>query len=184
MTKNRKKTILQHCALWGIWYLINTLQLVGIMSTFKTKDWMQLAYNYISLILVFYAIVWLLAGFYRIFSVQMYSTLRGVNKVRYLFNTRLLLALAVTALYVGVSVVLDNIFFGYEYPTALSHIIQRLTRVLLYVVIADRFANFANYKRRVRNYVIKNETRFKNLEADTYKIKELYEQLADEKLRN
>ncbi len=184
MAKTRKKTILTHCALWGIWYLINTLQLVGIMSSFRTRDWIQLAYNYVSLVLVFYAITWLMAGFYHIFSVKMFNMLTGLQRVKYLFNNRLLLALSVLALYVWVSVQLDNVFFGYEYPTVLSHTVQRLTRVLLYAVIADRYAKSGNYKQRVRNYIKKNETRFKNLEADTDKIKELYKELTDEKLRN
>ncbi len=184
MAKTRKKTILKHCAIWVIWYLMNILELAGSFTTVKTIVWLEVAYNFVSLMLVFYAIVWLLAGFYRIFSVQIYTTLRGLHRVRYLFNNRLLLALAVTALYVGVSVVLDNVFFGYDYPTAFSHIMQRLTRVLLYALLADRFAYFANYKRRVSDYVKKNERRFFMLNSDNNKIKERFKVLDEEKLFN
>jgi hypothetical protein len=184
MAKTRKKTILKHCSVWTIWYLINILQLAGSFTTVKLIVWLEVAYNYTSLVLIFYTIAWLMTGFYRIFSFQIYKSLKGAEKVRYLFNNRLLLAMSVIAVYVCLSVTLDNIFFGYEYPTVVSHIIQRLTRVLMYAVIADRFAYFANYKRRVSDYVKKNERRFFMLNSDNNKIKERFKVLDEEKLFN
>jgi hypothetical protein len=184
MVKPRTKNILKHCALWAVWYLINTLQIADAITTFKTTEWLQLGYNYISLVIVFYCIAGLMARFYKVFSRQIYATFKGAKQARYLFNNHLLLVLMVVALYVCLSVTLDNIFFGYQYPTALSHIIQRLTRVLLYALLADRYAYLYYYKSRVSNYIINNDARFKNLQADNYKIKELYEQLANEKSMN
>jgi hypothetical protein len=126
------------------------------------------------------AIARLMAGFHHVFSLKMYNALAGMQRVKYLFNNRLLLALTVMGLYVWVSVVLDNSFFGYKYPTVLSHIIQRLTRVLPYVVIAAVYTYFSYYQQRVMGYMKKNQQRFSMLNYDLDKIKERIKVLEEE----
>jgi hypothetical protein len=184
MAKPRKKTIVKHCMLWSIWYLINTLQIADGISTFKTTEWLQLAYNYSSLVIVFYCITSCMTRFCKIFSLNVYSSLKGVRQVRYLFNNALLIALTVIAVYVSLSVTLDNGFFGYKYPTALSHIIQRLTRVLPYAVLAAGYAYFGHYKSSVKKYIRKNDRRFKMVKADNLKVKALIREYYDAKSLN
>jgi hypothetical protein len=56
MAKLRTRIIIKHISLWAIWYLLNSLQLLPVLSTLSKTAWLQLAYNYISLIVIFYAV--------------------------------------------------------------------------------------------------------------------------------
>lgn len=152
-----RKRLYKHLAAWAAWYLLNSLSLFQI--TLTSSQWAQLAYNYISLVLVFYAV----AGFsYRYFSgissVAM-DKRSGISKACYLlFRWQVLGVVAVMVIYITCSIYLDNRFFGYQYESLQAHIDQRFIRQLSYVFAAGSWSYYRWVQRR-------NQIRLDSLKA-------------------
>jgi hypothetical protein len=184
MKKKRIKTILIHLAIWVLWLLFNLYELEVPITALDTSGWLQLIYNYTSLVIVFYTISWIMINFYRFFSYFKYASLKGQERVKYAVNSKVFLLPLVIVLYVSVSIFLDNNLFGYKYPTIMSHILQRLTRILLYVISAVVYSYLYYSLNKLKKMIIARNRRVRQLQADNRELRKLIKQLSDESLLN
>jgi hypothetical protein len=152
------KTIYKHFALWLIWFTFNTLQVVKIIAHQKLIFWMQLAYNYLSLVIVFYAITGTLTTFFKYYALGIRSN-KYRHKIFYIFNTQLLLIVVIIVAYILVSIFMDTNFFENIYPDYFFHFFQRFNRVLAYIFAAIGYAYFLFYKNKQITKNIMNEER-------------------------
>ncbi len=184
MTKPWIKKVAKHFTLWFIWYTLNSIQLFGSISSLDSTSWLQLGYNYISLVIVFYGVTVSMNSYYKTFSLQVLYSFRGIKQVRYLTKWQLISCFFIAIAYVGTSIYLDKNFFGYKYENLVTHISQRFTRVLPYILVAALYSYLNDYKRRAAKYKIYNDKRFNIIRADNRKVKALIKQYCDEKLLN
>jgi hypothetical protein len=85
---------------------------------------------------------------------------------------------------VVLSVFLDKNYFGYKYPSIITYISQRFTRVLPYVLVAALYAYLNDYKKRAAKYKRYNDRRFEMIKSDNLKVKALIREYYDEKSLN
>lgn len=182
MTIPKPKKVSKHIAAWLIWYMINSLELILVSAVLTTVHWLQLGYNYITLVIVFYYIAWVSRGFFDYCFSPAFNILTDLRKTILAFKVNFILVLVAVTMYVSLSVYLDGSFFGYKYPTILSNVLQRFSRVLPYVIAALLYSCFRSYRKRQHQVNLANEERIKHLQSEVYRITGLYKQLADEKL--
>lgn len=176
------KEILKHFIVWLVWYLLNSLELIVISAVLTTVHWLQLGYNYVSLVIVFYYIARITKGFFDYCFSPVFNLLTDLKQAISAFKYNLILVLVTVILYVGLSVYLDNHFFGYKYPTIFTNILQRFSRVLPYATAALIYSCFRSYRKRQKQIHLANEERIKSLQTEVYRITRLYQQLENEKL--
>lgn len=181
MAKLKTKTFLIHLTVWSFWYLLNSLELVGFFSKLTVIHWIQLAYNYLSLVIVFYCVAKTLQGFFDCCFYPGFSVLNDIGPTISKFKYNIVVVIFIGISYIGLSVFLDGNLFGYEYPTLLSNITKRYDRVLPYIVAAILYACLRSYRKRQRQKDFVVEKRIKSLQTEIYKIDDLYQQLASEK---
>jgi hypothetical protein len=184
MKKTRIKIVLLHTAIWLLWYLFNLYDLEVPLTKFSTAEWLQLAYNYSSITIIFYTVARIMTGVYRDFSYSRYVSPEGLVRTKFTINSKVFFLPAVVAVYVCVSIFFDNVFFGYKYPTIMSHILQRFTRILLYVTSAILYSFLTFYIQKLKRMVITSNRRIKQLQENNRELRELIEQLDDESLLN
>lgn len=175
------KETLKHFIAWLVWYLFNSLELIVISAVLTTVHWLQLGYNYVSLVIVFYYIARVTKGFFDYCFSPTFNLLTDLKQTILAFKYNLILVLVTVILYVGLSVYLDNHFFGYKYPTIFTNILQRFSRVLPYATAALAYSWFRSYRKRQKQIHLANEERIKNLQSEVYRITKLYVQLEKEK---
>lgn len=182
MTIPKPKKISKHITGWIFWYMINSLELILVSAVLTTVQWLQLGYNYLSLVLVFYYVGWVTKGFFNYCFSPAFNVLTDLRQTILAFKVNFILVLIAVTIYVSLSVYLDGGFFGYKYPTILSNILQRFSRVLPYAIAALLYSCFRSYRKRQNQVNLANEERIKSLQTEVYRITGLYKQLADEKL--
>jgi hypothetical protein len=174
------KSVVKHAAVWIIWYCANSLTLLSVdFSSLSIAGWLHLAFNYISLIVVFYAVANIMQQMFNRISFVKYQNLKGLAAIRYLLKMELIGVFLIVVLYVGIAIFLDRTYFGYEYPSIGSHIDKRFTRVISYVVTAAGYAYFLFYKRRQEILSRAKSVRIKNLELHNQRIKNSFEELLE-----
>jgi hypothetical protein len=178
---NSKRTH-QHIFGWLLWYMINSLELIVVGTALTAGQWLQLGYNYVSLVIVFYYIASITKDFFDYCFSPEFNLLTDLKQAVIAFRYNFILVLVAVTVYVSLSVYLDGGFFGYKYPTILSNILQRFSRVLPYAIIGVLYSCFRSYRKRQRQINLSNEERIKNLQTEVYRITHLYKQLANEKL--
>jgi hypothetical protein len=184
MAKPQKRIIAKHIFLWFIWYSINTIQLIDYYDKVKTIEWIQIAYNLLSLLIIFYSIARLMSGYFEVFSLQVYYRLNGIMRIKYLLKWQLIICLAITFSYVGLSYFLDKYYFGNFYPNMLANLAQRLSRVIPYVLVANWYCYLKYYKKEVKKDKDFSERRLKVAQTGTIRVRKIYEQLIEEKSSN
>jgi hypothetical protein len=178
------KSIFNHTMLWLLWYSINSISIFAKISSFGSSAWLQLAFNYLSLIAVFYAVINIMMRFFNRFSFIRYQSIKGHRAIFYLLKIEIFCVVLVVALYIAIAIFLDGKYFGYNYPDLFTHIDRRLMRVIGYVLFAAGYAYYCCYKRKQQQLAKANNKRLKKLQTDTHILKELYKQLTDEKSLN
>jgi hypothetical protein len=172
------KSVAKHAAAWIIWYNLNSLTLLTVdFSKLSIAGWLHLAFNYISLVLVFYSVVHIMQNMFKRISFVKYQNLKGLAAIKYLLKMELIGVFLIVVFYVGIAFFLDRTYFGYEYPSIGSHIDKRFTRVISYVVTAVGYAYFLYYKKRQEILSRAKSVRIKNLEIHNQKIKNSFEEL-------
>jgi hypothetical protein len=172
------KSVAKHAAAWIIWFAFNSITVfTDGLSKFGLIDWLQLTFNYVSLVLVFYAVGYIIKNMLNRISFVKYQNLNGLAALKYLMKIELLFVLLVMLFYISIAIFLDSTYFGYEYPSIVWHIDKRLARVLAYVVAGAGYAYFLYYKRRQEILSRAKNIRIKNLEIHNQKIKNSFEEL-------
>jgi hypothetical protein len=141
------KRALKHIGVWVLWYALNILQNVKYMRLFRTIEWIQVAYNCISLAIVFYAIAATLTTLLEYRRLGIYRD-KFRFKILYIFNTHLLFCGAIAVTYIGVSMFLDLRFFENIYPDLFIHFFKRFDRILPYIFAALIYGYHVAYKKK------------------------------------
>lgn len=176
------KEILKHFIVWLLWYLLNGLELIVVSTVLTTVHWLQLGYNYVSLVIVFYYIARVTKGFFDYCFSPVFNLSTDLKQTIFAFKYNFILVLAAVIVYVSLSVFLDSSFFGYKYQFIFSNILQRFSRVLPYATAALIYSCFRSYRKRQKQIHLANEERIKSLQTEVYRITRLYQQLENEKL--
>lgn len=163
----RKRT-LKHLLCWAVWYGLNSLPILHMTMT--PDKWWQLAYNYSSLLIVFYALVGLSYHYFQGVSLVAMENKTGLEKARYLFfRWQILAAAAVVISYIATSVWLDTAYFGYQYENLQAHIDQRFIRQLAYSLVGAGYGFYLWEKRRSKARLETLKTRVVDLQAHVLK---------------
>jgi hypothetical protein len=141
------KTVFKHIGVWVFWCALNMLQNVRIMRLFRTIEWIQVAYNCLSLTIVFYTIAATLTTLLEYHRLGIYRN-RYRYKILYLFNVHILFCGAIAVTYIGLSMFMDIRFFENIYPDLIIHFFKRFDRVLPYVFAALIYGYHIAYKKR------------------------------------
>jgi hypothetical protein len=176
-------TALKHTAAWLVWFGLNSIIIFGSTEPLNGIYWFKIAVNFSSLVLVYYAVFFVMRGMYRRFDYEKYDSLGLLGRAAYMLKAELLAVLALAALYIIFSVWFDR-EMGYGYPNLLSHFDKRFTRLLPYVIVAGINSKYAVYQRGQKELARANELRYQQLQRDMHQIKELYRTLSLTESRN
>jgi hypothetical protein len=151
------KRVFTHITVWILWYALQLIQNIKIMRFFRTIDWIQVAYNLLSLTIVFYAIASTLTILLEYRRLGVYRK-RHRYKIMYLFNVHLLFCGMIVLTYIGTSMFLDMRFFENIYPDNFIHFFKRFDRVLPYLPTALIYGYHIAYrKKQVGKDIYKDE---------------------------
>ncbi len=168
------KTLSLHFLLWSLWFGLNSLSLVRDSRQLTTDQWLQLAWNYLSLVMVFYAITSISRSFFNNLSFHRIQSYRWPGKAWYILTRREVFYIAgITTLYVGISIFLDNVAFGYNYPDLFSHIDRRLSRVMPYIPLAVLYTLYQFQMAKMKGRLQKNNTRIYHLKDHISKLEQI-----------
>lgn len=137
--------LFKHIGVWILWHSLNLIQNIKVMRFFRTIEWIQLAYNCLSLIIVFYSISYLLTTLLEHRRLGVY---RYRYKIMYLFNVHLLFCGVIVLTYIGTSMFLDMRFFENIYPDTFIHFFRRFDRVLPYLPMALIYGYHLAYRKK------------------------------------
>jgi hypothetical protein len=174
------KIILCHAAIWTLWYALNSLSLITTYQMLTGKDWLLIAYNYLSIITFFYCILFVMESFFYGFSWFRYQRLKTLQKIRYIVKIQHFIVLGVIAMYIAVSVWMDNSFSGYKANTIFLTIDRRFTRLSAYVLLAIGYAHYRTYKKRQQGLRQARNKAYKHLQKKTLRFNELDAKIDDE----
>ncbi len=159
---SRIKSIARHTIVWLIWFGIQSYTLFAAgFSTFGTMDWLFQAFNYFSLIIVFYTLAYFIAHFVYDGIDGEYLVRKDLSAFSNIFSVELVSIFLVIVLYIIVGVSLDTKFLGYKYPGVDAYVYARLEIVLPYVVYAYFYA-FYRMTKKIRQKM-SNEQKEKDI---------------------
>jgi hypothetical protein len=141
------KRVFKHIGVWILWYALQMIQNVKFIRFFRTIEWIQMAYNCISLVIVFYAISATFTTLLEYRRLGIYRD-RYRYKILYVFNTHILFCGAIAVSYIAMSMFLDIRFFENIYPDLFMHFFKRFDRVLPYVFAALIYGHHVAYKKK------------------------------------
>lgn len=176
--------MLTHVIGWILWYTANSMSAFAKMPRFTPLEWWQLCYNYLSLVIIFYASCWVMQRFFGRFSIVRYRSFSGIKKIRYLLKSETLLVLLVLVAYLGISLLLDNLFFGYAHQEYLLQLERRFTRVSTYVVTATGYAYYKWYILKLEKRNLSTKLRLNTMHQHYTILKTLHENISKEQRLN
>jgi hypothetical protein len=141
---SRLKSVARHTILWIIWFGLKIFALIiDNTSKYSATDWMYQAYNYISVLIVFYFLAYLFVHLFYEDTVDEYVILKDFSDFKNILNVESVSIVLIIVLYVILGATLDSMYFGYKYPGVDAYVYERFDSVLLYIVSA---AGYATYK--------------------------------------
>ncbi len=146
-TQSTLKKVLKHAGFCALWSIFQSLQVINFIPKLTTSGWMQIGFNCLSLIIVFYAVSFTLSAFLQYRSMGIYGD-KYRYKILYIFNTHLLFCGVIVAVYVGLSMYLDIKLFENIYPDFVIHFYRRFDRAQLAVWPAIGYAFFIAYEKK------------------------------------
>jgi hypothetical protein len=153
--------IVVQIVLWTIWYTIKGL---GLFVYWSTTPKLPVVYNYLSIVVVFYAVYFLSKNQIKHINYIDFQRLGFFKKVNYLFINRYVAGIIVVMIvYVLTSWYVDYFIFNSRYPDLFLYFNGRLSKEMEYIPIAIGCSFFFEYAKRqgVRHQV--NQTRIYNL---------------------
>jgi hypothetical protein len=178
MKPSFRNTLIKHITVWVLWFGLNSITIFGSNVPLSGDFWLQTSANFVTLIIIYYAVFFIMRNFYERFDYSKYSTLSLQGRIFYWVKIEVIAVLALIVAYTAFSIWYDRIL-GYNYPNVLAHIDKRFTRVLPYVMFSALNSFYAWYRQRQKQLAVINKMRYKKLEDDTKQIRELYQKLYD-----
>jgi hypothetical protein len=182
MKNLQAKIILKHIGIWLFAIYIKSVDYVELTKNIPTIVWWQMVYNWGSLILIFYSIIFfmMLNSKGSPFSKMVLSSdgLRYKNEQK-----ENIPAIASVLLYMTASMLLDKYIFMYEYPTFRSHFLQRFATVFPVALIAISNAKKAIERHGSANVVRAKDNHIKMLREDTANLYSRFQELTKEYLK-
>ncbi len=175
--------VVKHIFIWLVCIYIGTIDYIEYTEKIPSLTWWQMAYNWGSLILVFYAII-----FFMIRNskgnpfANVYLSKQGLyykKRKEYYFP-----AIIAVTLYLIVSLMLDNYLFKYEYPTFRAHLLQRFSTVFPVFLIALNNANRVIERKGFGEVLHAKDRRIDILNDDTNDINRRFDEIVNEKSSN
>jgi hypothetical protein len=188
----RKVLIIIIAAIWIVHFTMVSLPFHRVIPQYETNEWCEFLYNIISVMAVFYATAHFMKQWLNRFSLATFIRLQLHKKIYYLIDWHIFKIFVVAAIYVAISLLLDNEIFGqYDYKDFSFQFERRLSRVHSYVLAGPLYALvlflFRKLLNRIRlieaeNKALKVEN--KTLSEDVFEIKNLYRELKKETSQN
>jgi hypothetical protein len=173
------KTVVKHIGLWLLAIYIKSIDYIELTENIPPLIWWQIVYNWGSLILVFYGIIFFMI---RNAKGSPFSKMYLANEGLLYKNEQkeILPIIILVALYMTASLSLDTYLFKYEYPTFRAHFLQRFAFVFPVALIAMSNARKAIERRGAANVVRAKDNRIKMLNEDADGLFRRFEALEKE----
>jgi hypothetical protein len=178
MKPSFRSTLIKHITVWVLWFGLNSITIFGSNVLLNGDFWLQTSANFATLIIMYYAVFFIMRHLYDRFDYSKYNALSSQGRILYWFKAEVIAVIALVVAYTAFSIWYDRIL-GYNYPNLLAHIDKRFTRALPYVMFSGLNSFYAWYQERQKQLAVVNKIRYKKLEEDTKQIKELYQKLYD-----
>jgi hypothetical protein len=178
MKPSFRNTVIKHISAWVLWFGLNSITIFGSNVPLNGAFWLQTSANFATLVLMYYAVFFVMRNLYNRFDFGKYQILGLHNRFFYLVKAEVLAVIALIVAYTAFSIWYDRIL-GYQYPNVLAHIDKRFTRLLPYVMFSGLNSFYVWYQQRQKQLARLNKMRYKKLEKDTQQIRDLYKKLTD-----
>jgi hypothetical protein len=163
---------------WVIIIVLGNLPFYTLMPQYKPAQWCELAYNTAATFTMFYISANCMLKYYNGTSPYRRKRMGRLRKWgHYLSNKHILLMLALVAVYVALSILVDSLFFGRTYPLVQLHIYRRLYLILLFVVGGMYHARNQWKEKKMEAVTTTVKEQNKVLRQSLSNIKELYNKL-------
>jgi hypothetical protein len=161
----KKKTalnlLLVHLLVWLTWLFLQSLSL---FETWHLSDKNILAYNYLSLVLLFYSVHYLAGKYFRQLSYSAFRVMNNRQKAGYLLLRRQVPAISfIILLYAIGSWFVDSYIFNLKYPYFFLYCSGRWNVEAFYVLTGIGLSCFFEYAKRKNLKIQEKEERIINL---------------------
>jgi hypothetical protein len=179
MKNLQAKIIVKHIGLWLFAIYIKSIDYIELTEKIPPIVWWQMVYNWGSLILVFYSIIFFMvrnskgSPFSKMFLSNEGLQYKNEQKEN-------LPAIASAAFYMTVSLLLDTYLFKHEYPTFRSHFLERFSVAFPVALIAMSNARKAIERRGSANVVRAKDNHIKILNEDADGLFRRFQELEKE----
>jgi hypothetical protein len=182
MTKpNASKALLIHASIWVAYFVLLSTPFYRLMPMYGIIEWTETVYNCAAITACFYATAYCVNGYMRAFSLLRYRRLGGFGKMAYLiFNRHLAKVLMVVGVYVGVSLLLDNQFFGHVDTPLDLQFERRFSRIMAYIGFATVYAFFRWYIDKLEAIIRALRRQNKELVTDIHRVNYMFNILLKE----
>lgn len=179
MKNLQAKIVMKHVGLWLFVIYIKSIDYIELTEVIPSLVWWQMVYNWGSLIVVFYSIIFFMIHNSKgsPFSKMVLSNEGLLYKNE---QKEFLPAIISVALYMTVSMLLDKYIFKYEYPTFRSHFLVRIAIVFPAALIALSNARKAIERRGAANVVRTKDNHIKILNEDADGLFRRFQELEKE----
>ncbi len=180
------KQLQKHITAWLVWFTLRSLHLFVDAPTMTAGDWQKFIFDYLSVIPVFYGVLYLTTVYYKTFSAAKYAVLSGLARFIYLLKRPLLLAVGIVLLYAALAVLLDVYVFKVPFfltndllpnfpkmqtDGLLPRIAQRLADLVIpYMILAVSLASFT----RIQQETAANQKELEKEQASHDKLLKEY----------
>lgn len=157
---SRIKSIARHTIVWIIWFGLHSYTLFSAdIAKFGAMDWLHQAFNYLSLVIVFYSLAYFIVHLFYEGIDGEYLLLKDFSDFRNIINVESVSIVLIMVLYVIVGVSLDAMYFGYKYPGVDAYVYERVEHVIPYTVYAAGYALYRMNKkiRREKSSIMAEE---------------------------
>ncbi len=176
--------VVKHAAFWLIWFCVGAVLFAGGTKKLTGAGWWCFDADAWLLLLVYYASFFVLCRLWNRFDHKKYGLLRPFGRVVYLLKVETLVVLGLMAAYTLLTLWMYRMP-GYRYPTSLlTHIGERVERVIPYVLVAGMQSFAAPQVERVKLLVRAVKRRKEKVERYSRKPWELYRKGDDERNLN
>lgn len=179
MALNPKSSTFRHTIAWVLWLGWETRNYFTAFPTYSATELLLIFYNYISLVVVFYSIVFVLKGYFMNISWPRFWEMRPGEKMRYLAKYHILILPLVCCLYLLASVLMDRAFSLYPYDTISDHLDTRWYRVKFYVAGAIMYALYNAGKAKHKEEKLAMRKQIGELIASAFNVNELQKKYAN-----
>jgi hypothetical protein len=183
MTKPMTRKVLQHSSAWTLWFAYNFMGFYGQMARFTPLQWCEITYNCLSLVLATYTIARFASRYFERLSYIDFLQLSLKDRSRHLTNIYLLGVLCVIVGYLGLSLWLDNDFFGMAYNEIALQIQKRSGRLFGYVLAGIFYGYHISEKKKLKRQLDAANFKLKNYRQEMYQMRNLVRRI-EEKFLN